>query len=62
MATKYNFYRAHQNHNPPPKIKDVKMISNHWGFTDEPTYEQIETYDLRKVGRMTVDELFDRYF
>ena len=60
--TERNWFQAHQNHNPQPKINNVKIVSNHWGFEDAPSYEQVETYELRYVDTCTTDELFDRYF
>ena len=60
--TKLYFYKAHQNTYPIPKLPDVKIISNHFGYEEEPTYEDIEKYDLRFIDRCTLDELFDKYF
>ena len=60
--TKLFFYKAHQNTYPVPKLSDVKIVSNHFGYEEEPPYADIEKYDLRFVDRCTIDELFDKYF
>lgn len=60
--TKYNWYKAHQNIYPRPVLQSVKIISNHFGYSNEPPYEDIEKYDLRFVDVCTTDELFDKYF
>ena len=60
--TKRYWYKAHQNTHPRPRLTDVKIVSNHFGYKDEPPYKDIEKYDLRFVDRCTIDELFDKYF
>lgn len=60
--TKLYFYKAHQNIHPRPVLQNVKIISNHFGYLNEPPYKDIEKYDLRFVDRCTIDELFDKYF
>lgn len=59
--TKYNWYKAHQNYYPRPRLTDVKIVSDRFGYKTEPPYEDIEKYDLRFVDRCTTDELFDKY-
>lgn len=60
--TKYYWYQAHQNIYPRPQLADVKIVGNHFGYTEEPPYKDIEKYDLRFVDKCTLDELFDKYF
>ena len=58
--TKRYWYKAYQNTHPRPRLTDVKIVSNHFGYSKEPPYEDIEKYGLRFVDRCTTDELFDK--
>ena len=53
------YYWYISRHDPPA---DKTINFSHYGYEEEPEYEVIEQYDLRFVGKETLDALFDRYF
>ena len=57
MKHKRNWYRMNQNKYDTFYIADVVRINSYVGYRGDPSYEEIEKFDLRYIMTGTEEEL-----
>ena len=60
MKHKRNWYRMNQNKYDTFYIADVVRINSCVGYRDEPSYQEVEKFDLRYITTATEEEFSRR--